>query len=163
MRTGWLPGHQYGSFVRVPGPGRGSMVHGYAHGPGGGRDHGVLTGLPRPGPVVCSLVRLVARAGDLRTEFETHKKGRGGESLPPDPYLCLFWNSVHCQLRSVKSSTSMAGSACLAGQAFQLPPRNCSSLFTVVWNSQLQTGGCKRSLAISSAFGTLVPPRFRGF
>ena len=82
MRTGWLPGHQYGSFVRVPGPGRGSMVHGYAHGPGGGRDHGVLTGLPRPGPVVCSLVRLGARAGDLRTEFETHKKIAGSLSTP---------------------------------------------------------------------------------
>ena len=82
MRTGWLPGHQYGSFVRVLSPGRGSMVHGYAHGPGGGREIGVLTGLPRPGPVVCSLVRLGARAGDLRTEFAKHKK-REGRLSPP--------------------------------------------------------------------------------
>jgi hypothetical protein len=111
MRTGWRPGRQYGSYVRVLGPGRGSMVHGYAPGPGGGRDLGVLTSMPRPGPVVCSLVRLGARAGvGGRTEFTKHKKREGRLSPPRDPYLYLFWNSVHCQLRSVKSSTSMAGS-----------------------------------------------------
>ena len=58
------------------------MAHGYAHGPGGGREIGVLTGQPRPGPVVCSLVRLGARAGVCGPSLRRTKKGRGGFRLP---------------------------------------------------------------------------------
>jgi len=119
-------GHQYGSCVRAGCPGT-SMVHSYASRPGPreygswvrswpGRGEGSWcahgTAKARAGGVLTGLSRRPGRGWGEDRVYDAQKKG-GEAFASPDPYLCLFWNSVHCQLRSVKSSTSMAGSCWL--------------------------------------------------